>query len=79
MFGTLLRNNYVLCLILIYRTIIPDKKKETHHYDFPVKFTFNYENANCHKILNFDLISLKLKRGVDENLCFPHAGTETSL
>ena len=31
-------------------------KKETHHYDFPIEFSFLYENVNCHEIFISDQI-----------------------
>ena len=48
-------------------------KKERHHSDYPYKFSFKCEDANCHKILILDHILLKLDRGVNEYLYFPHA------
>ena len=51
-------------------------KKETHHYDFPIKISFNYENVNCHEIFISDQILLKLEFDVDEYLTFPCAGTK---
>ena len=57
--------------------IIPDKKKkETHHYDFPIKVSFLYENVNCHEIFISDQILLKLECDVDECLYFPCVGTK---
>ena len=46
-------------------------KKESQQQDFPVKFSFKCQNANCHKILSFKQISTKLELGLDEYLCFP--------
>ena len=53
-------------------------KKETHHYDFPIKFSFLYENVNCHEIFISDQILLKLKCGVDEHLYLPCVGMKHS-
>ena len=49
-------------------------KKETHHYDFPIKISFYYEIANCHEIFISDQILLKLECNVDEHLYFPCVG-----
>ena len=46
-------------------------KKETHHYDFPIKTSFSYENVNCHEIFISEQILLKLECDVDEYLYFP--------
>ena len=54
---------------------IPDKK-ETHHYDFPIKISFYFENVNCHEIFISDQILLKLKCDIDEHLYFPFVGTK---
>ena len=56
---------------LIYPT-----KKETHHYDFPIKISFLYENVNCHEIFISDQILLKLECDVDECLYFPCVSTK---
>ena len=57
----------ILALILY----IPGKK-ETHHYDFPIKFFFKHENVDCHEILIISgQILLKLKCGVDEYRYLP--------
>ena len=45
-----------------------------HHYDFPIKFSFYYENVNCHEILISDQILLKLECDIDEYLFFPCVG-----
>ena len=37
-----------------------------HKKDFPVKFSFNCENANYHKILVSDQILIKLQYGGDK-------------
>ena len=51
-------------------------KKETHHYDFPIKFSFNYGNVTRHEILISDHVFLKLEYGVDEYLYLPCEGTQ---
>ena len=51
--------------------IYPTKKR---HYDFPIKFSFQYENVNCHEIFISNQILLKLKCDVDEYLFFPCVG-----
>ena len=53
-----------------YPQHIPNKK-ETHHYDFPIKTSFSYENVNCHEIFISEQILLKLECEVDEYLYFP--------
>ena len=58
-------------LSLIYPT-----KKETHHYDFPIKISFKYENVNCHEIVISNQILLKLESDVNEYLYFPCVGTK---
>ena len=50
-------------------------KKETHHYDFPIKFSFLYEDVNCHEIFIPSQILLKLECDVDEYPYFPCIGT----
>ena len=50
--------------------------KETHHYDFPIKISFYFENVNCHEIFISDQILLKLKCDVDEYRYFPCGGTK---
>ena len=50
-------------------------KKETRHYNFPIKISFKYENVNCHEIVISDQILLKLVCDVDEYLYFPCLGT----
>ena len=47
------------------------KKKETHHYNFPFKTSFSYENVSCHEIFISEQIVLKIKCDVDEYLFFP--------
>ena len=42
-----------------------------HHYDFPIKFSFKYENVNGHEILISNQILRKLDSGVDECLYLP--------
>ena len=42
-----------------------------HHYDFPIKISFKYENVNFHEIFISDQILLKLKFDVDEYRYFP--------
>ena len=51
-------------------------KKETHHYDFPIKISLQYKNVNCHDIFVSDQSLLKLKRDVDEYLYFSCVGTK---
>ena len=51
-------------------------KKETHHYDFPIKISFKYENFNSHKIFISDKILIKLKCDVDEYLYLHCVGTK---
>ena len=51
-------------------------KKETHHYDFPIKISLKYENVNCHEIFIYDQILLKLKCDVDEYLYIPFVSTK---
>ena len=51
-------------------------KKETHHYDFRIKFPFWYENVRCHEIFISDQILLKLEYDVDECLYLPYVGTK---
>ena len=53
-------------------------KKETHHYDFPIKTSFLYENVNCHEIFISEQIVLKIERDVDEYLYFPCVCKKTS-
>ena len=55
--------------------LIPDKK-ETHHYDFPIKISFFFENVNCHEIFISNQILLKLECAIDEHLYFPFVGTK---
>ena len=52
--------------VLLYPT-----KKEAHHYDFPIKISFSYENVNRHEIFISQQILLKLELEVDEYLYFP--------
>ena len=51
-------------------------KKETHHYDFPIKISFLYKNISCHEIFISGQILLKLECNVDEYLCFSWVGTK---
>ena len=67
-----------LCELLGRHIVYPTKKKPTTQI-FQL-ISFKCENANnCHKILIFDQILLKLRCGVDEYLCFSHAGTKASI
>ena len=59
----------------IYYILYPTKK-ETHHYDFPIKISFIYENVNCQEIFISDQILLKLEYDVDEYLYYPCVGTK---
>ena len=56
--------------------VIYPTKKETHHYDFPIKISFLYANINCHEIFISDQILLTLECGVDVCLYFPCVGTK---
>ena len=47
-----------------------------HHYDFPIKISFLYENVNCHEIFISDHILLRLECDVDKYLYFPCVGTK---
>ena len=61
---------------LSFLAVIIPNKKETHHYDFPIKISFLYENVNCHETFISDQILLKLNCDVSEYLFFPYVGTE---
>ena len=65
------RTNCMLSIENISIWEVYPTKKETHHYDFPIKFSFWYENVNCHDLLISDQILLKLECGVDEYLYLP--------
>lgn len=62
--------------IKIYQT-----KKETHDWDFPVKFFFKCKTAYCYTILISDqiLLKLKLECGVDYYLYLQCKGTKLSM
>ena len=61
----------------ISTSIIYPLKKEAHHYDFPIKISFEYENVNCHEIFISNQILLKLECELDEYLYFPCVDTNT--
>ena len=59
-----------------FSSFIYPTKKETHHYDFPIKISSYYENVNCHEIFISDQILLKLECDVDEYLYLPFVSTK---
>ena len=67
----------ILKMAACLQVIIPDKKNTTVKFSRQVLLLM--PNTNCHKILSVDRISPKLECGVDEHVCSPCEGTNTSM
>ena len=71
----IINSKYIFVTFSLHSDIYPTKK-ETHHYDFPIKISLLYENVNCHEIFISDQILLKLECDVDEYLYLSFVSTK---